>query len=162
MKFKLLVLVFLSALLFNCTIEIEDDEKLIEHLAGKWELVSITYDGVQKITPCDRTTVSEFIPASAYSGNYKGTVYFWTEALESCNPETFRGTWKSDDGDFDLTLTINGTNTSYTNNFRVRYRYSSEGEDDDVDNSDELINIELIFNNEDEEFERRYTYRRII
>ncbi|SEQ45047.1 hypothetical protein SAMN05421824_1677 [Hyunsoonleella jejuensis] len=160
MKSKITVFVLFSLSVFNCTIEIEDDEKLIEHLAGKWELISITFDGDQQITECDKTTTSEFITNSAYKGSYTGTVYFWTEALDSCNPEIFNGTWKSDDGDFDLTLTISGANTSYTNNFRIIYTYSSEGENDDVDNSDELIYIDLIFENEDEDFERIYTYRR--
>ncbi|PWH82359.1 hypothetical protein DIS18_08885 [Algibacter marinivivus] len=156
MKFKLFAFVSLLVILFNCEIEIEDDEKLIEDLEGKWELVSITFDGDQQITECDKTTISEFITNSAFNGNYIGTVYFWTEALDSCSPETFRGTWKSDDGDFDLTLTINGSesNTNYTNNFEITY--TSIGDDP------EIVFIDLIFSNLDEDFERVYTYKRII
>ncbi|MFV9551050.1 hypothetical protein [Algibacter sp. PT7-4] len=153
MKFKLTVFLFFILLVFNCTIEIEDDEKLIEHLNGKWELVSITFDGDQQITDCDKTTVSEFITNSAYKGSYTGTVYFWTEVLNSCNPETFTGTWKSDDGDFDLTLTISSANRTYTNNFDVSY--TSYNEDP------EIVSIDLTFTNEDEDFERIYTYRKI-
>lgn len=157
MKFKLLAFLSLLVLLFNCEIEFEDDEKLIENLEGKWELISITFDGEQKITSCDKTTECEFTSTgNNFTGNYTGTVYYWTEALDSCNPETFRGTWKSDDGDFDLTLTINGTesNTNYTNDFQITY--TSIGDDP------EIVYIDLIFTNMDEEFERVYTYKRII
>lgn len=156
MKFKLFMTLLLSALLLNCSIDIEDDEKLIEQLAVKWELVSITFDGVQNITSCDKTTVSEFISTEGnFIGNYIGTVYFWTEALESCNPDTFRGTWKSNYGNFDLTLSISGTNSNinYTNDFRIIYS--------SIDEDPEIVIIDLIFNDEDEGFERVYTYRRI-
>lgn len=151
------ILLFLSALLFNCTIEHDDD--LIVQLAGKWKLISITFDGVQQITSCDKTTVSEFISdGDPNKGNYTGTVYFWTEALDSCDPETFRGKWKWDDDEVLLNLTINGTtsNINYSNDFDITYIYSDGADDDDIADK-----IYFTFKNEDEEFERIYLYERI-
>jgi len=61
MKFKLLIAILLLALTARCSlIEIEHEEDLIVQIEGKWQLISITFDGKQNITSCDKTTVSEF------------------------------------------------------------------------------------------------------
>ncbi|MDO1511130.1 hypothetical protein Q2T41_00450 [Maribacter confluentis] len=164
MKLKILIAIFVMALTTQCSlIEIEHEEDLIVQIKGKWKLTSITFDGRQNITPCDKTTYSEFTldPYDDkdfnfdYSGDYIGTAYFYTEALESCSPEIFVGSWDWDDEEVTLTLNITGTSTGtvYTNEFDMAYGYL-EGSDSIVDT------IYLTFKNEDEDFERVYLYER--
>ncbi|WP_321827512.1 DUF5004 domain-containing protein [Maribacter dokdonensis] len=166
MNFKLLIpLLFLASITTQCSfIEIEHEEDLIIQIEGKWKLISVTFDGKQNITNCDKTTLSEFTLnpyddkdfSFDYSGDYVGTVYFYTEALESCNPETFVGTWNWYDDEVHLTLNITGTSSgnTYTNDFNMSYSY--------INGTEEIDQIILSFENEDEDFERVYIYERAL
>ncbi|TVZ14333.1 hypothetical protein [Maribacter sp. MAR_2009_72] len=165
MKFKLLIAILLLALTTRCSlIEIEHEEDLIVQIEGKWQLISITFDGKQNITSCDETTYSEFTldPYDDkdfnfdYSGDYIGTAYFYTEALESCSPETFVGNWEWDDEEVKFSIILTGTHTGtrYVNDFDISFRYLN-GSDTVVDR------IFFTFQNEDEDFERIYGYAKV-
>lgn len=155
MKFKLFAFGSLLVLLFSCTIENGQDE-FIRDLAGKWKLYRIGYQGNTQTTSCDTTTVSEFkFDKGKDEGDYVGTVYFWSDTLATCSPDTFRGRWEWDDlSQFKLTITGVNSNKKYSNDFGLGFMYSD-------DKDDVADGINLTFKNEDEEFERVYQYRRI-
>ncbi len=173
MKFKLFLLSFYSLFLFNCSqIEelLEEEEEVnqqIEGLEGEWQLVSVTnnelgqalfIDEDYKINDCEEPMVCEFISSSnTISGSYTGNVIFWPEELDSCNPETFEGSWRWNNDTELLFLDINSTSSDegYSNNFALRYFL-----DVDDDNFDTDI-ITFTFTNENEGSQTTYIFEKM-